>query len=187
MNAPRRYTPLYEGMIVRWANLVAVQRYLAQKDPGPFRLVEIGVGSAVTANELVSDLIMRGVEYEYTGIDAMVDSESASLTLLHPNMRLIAGKSGDVSDQITNGIHFLFIDGDHRYEAAKKDHDLYAPKVVENGIIAMHDTIYTGAGRVVKEACRTAKYDLMLWSHEPIQHNDLTPGIAVMQKGRRNG
>jgi predicted O-methyltransferase YrrM len=38
-------------------------------------------------------------------------------------------------------IRLLWIDGDHRYEAAQLDFTLWEPFVVEGGIIAMHDTI----------------------------------------------
>lgn len=37
-------------------------------------------------------------------------------------------------------IDFLFIDGDHNYEAVKRDYTLYAPLVRKGGIIAFHDT-----------------------------------------------
>jgi cephalosporin hydroxylase len=36
-------------------------------------------------------------------------------------------------------IDFLFIDGDHRYQAIKEDYNLYSPLVREGGIIAFHD------------------------------------------------
>lgn len=38
-------------------------------------------------------------------------------------------------------IRVLWIDGDHRYEAAKLDFTLWEPFLVEGGILAMHDTI----------------------------------------------
>lgn len=38
-------------------------------------------------------------------------------------------------------IDFLFIDGDHRYQGVKADHDLYAPLVRSGGKIAFHDMI----------------------------------------------
>jgi len=38
-------------------------------------------------------------------------------------------------------IRLLWIDGDHRYEAAKLDFTLWEPFLVEGGILAMHDTI----------------------------------------------
>lgn len=36
-------------------------------------------------------------------------------------------------------IDFLFIDGDHTYEGAKNDFEMYAPLVKDGGIIAFHD------------------------------------------------
>jgi len=36
-------------------------------------------------------------------------------------------------------IDFLFIDGDHRYEAIKQDFILYSPLVRKGGIVAFHD------------------------------------------------
>ncbi len=38
-------------------------------------------------------------------------------------------------------LDFLFIDGDHSYEGVKKDFELYAPLVREDGIIALHDIV----------------------------------------------
>jgi len=44
-------------------------------------------------------------------------------------------------NDILNGkkVDFLFIDGDHRYEAIKEDYKLYSSFVKEGGIIAFHD------------------------------------------------
>ena len=36
-------------------------------------------------------------------------------------------------------LDFLFIDGDHSYDAVKRDFELYAPLVRPGGLIAMHD------------------------------------------------
>ena len=48
-------------------------------------------------------------------------------------------------------IGFLFIDGAHDYESVKKDYDLWAPLVVEGGIIAFHDTQQVGVRKVVDD------------------------------------
>ncbi len=37
-------------------------------------------------------------------------------------------------------IDFLFIDGDHHYEAVKREYQIYLPLVREGGIIGFHDT-----------------------------------------------
>jgi hypothetical protein len=45
------------------------------------------------------------------------------------------------STEILNGnlLDFLFIDGDHRYEAIKSDYNMYSPLVRQGGIIGFHD------------------------------------------------
>lgn len=44
-----------------------------------------------------------------------------------------------VQDNFPTGIDFLFIDGDHTYEAAERDFNNYAPLVRPGGWIALHD------------------------------------------------
>lgn len=39
-------------------------------------------------------------------------------------------------------IEFLFIDGFHKYEAVKTDFQLFYPKIVEGGYVAIHDVCY---------------------------------------------
>lgn len=39
----------------------------------------------------------------------------------------------------TEGIDFLFIDGDHTYEGVKSDFEMYSPLVSRGGLIAFHD------------------------------------------------
>ena len=43
--------------------------------------------------------------------------------------------------EILNGkqLDFLFIDGDHRYEAIKSDYEMYSPLVRSGGVIGFHD------------------------------------------------
>ena len=36
---------------------------------------------------------------------------------------------------------FIFIDGDHTYEGVKKDFEMYAPMLVEGGIVGFHDIV----------------------------------------------
>jgi cephalosporin hydroxylase len=47
-------------------------------------------------------------------------------------------------------IDFLFIDGDHRYDAVKRDLEMYSPLVRKGGIIALHDIGYAEEGGVHK-------------------------------------
>jgi predicted O-methyltransferase YrrM len=47
-------------------------------------------------------------------------------------------------------LDFLFIDGDHRYEAVKNDYDMYSSLVKKGGKIALHDINYAEEGGVHK-------------------------------------
>ncbi|MBU37734.1 MAG: methyltransferase, partial [Anaerolineaceae bacterium] len=40
-----------------------------------------------------------------------------------------------------DAIDFLFIDGDHRYEAVRRDFQLYSPLLRPGGIVAFHDIL----------------------------------------------
>lgn len=49
-------------------------------------------------------------------------------------------------------VELVFIDGAHDYESARRDFDLWAPKVVDGGVVALHDTTCgEGPRRVVVE------------------------------------
>jgi len=183
----RRYTPLHEGMVVRWAALVAAQRHIALPDnSGPVRVVEIGVGSGVTANEIAHDLTRRGVEYSYTGVDSMVEDATEAINLRWARMALIKGDSTDpaIIANVPDEIHFLFVDGDHSYSGVRADVDNYGPRVRVGFLMGMHDIGRTGARRVLAELLDTGEWGLLLRSYERISSDDLTPGIAVVEKLR---
>jgi predicted O-methyltransferase YrrM len=48
-------------------------------------------------------------------------------------------------------VGILWIDGDHRYEAVKADYEAWRPFVVEDGIIAFHDTHAPGVKQLIQE------------------------------------
>jgi predicted O-methyltransferase YrrM len=50
-------------------------------------------------------------------------------------------------------LDLIFIDGDHTYDSVRRDYELYAPLVRENGIVAFHD-IVTGPHDAVGDAPR---------------------------------
>ena len=56
-------------------------------------------------------------------------------------------------------VGIIFIDGAHDYKSAKLDFDIWFPKVIENGIMAFHDTtIWDGPRRVVKNFIYKSRY-----------------------------
>ncbi len=58
--------------------------------------------------------------------------------------------SADAALDFDKPVGFLFIDGDHSYEAVKTDFEKWYPKVIDGGIIAFHDSIkYDGPRRLL--------------------------------------
>ena len=55
-------------------------------------------------------------------------------------------------------IDFLFIDGDHTYEGAKRDFNIYSSLVKEGGIIAFHDI----AKHTLQSGCNVDKFRMKL-------------------------
>ena len=47
--------------------------------------------------------------------------------------------SEEAISDISEELDFIYVDGSHKYEAVKKDIELYYPKLKEGGIIAFHD------------------------------------------------
>ncbi len=63
----------------------------------------------------------------------VMDSEAAAKIILAP-------------------VDLIFIDGDHSYEAVKKDFELWYPKMAVGGVMAFHDTqFFEGPRRLVRE------------------------------------
>lgn len=61
------------------------------------------------------------------------------------NITTLPFKSFEVVDLIKdNSIYLLFIDGEHTYEAVKRDFEMFLPKVVSKGYIVIHDIEFKG-------------------------------------------
>ncbi len=77
-------------------------------------------------------------------------------------------KSQIVGKTFSDKIEFIFIDGFHKYEAVKQDVELFYPKVVLNGYMAIHDVgTYQGPTDLVIELAQRDDYKI-------INHSALT-------------
>lgn len=79
----------------------------------------------------------------------------------------------EVSDLTQGSIDFLFIDGDHTYEGAKKDYEMFSPLVRRGGIVAFHDVVYDTDIQVRR---------LFLELNEPKESIEIAHGIGVIYK-----
>jgi hypothetical protein len=71
---------------------------------------------------------------------------------------------GVSSEVVTKGwdkpIGLLWIDGDHRYEAVKRDFMCWEPFILRQGLVAFHDSIDEdlGPAKVIEEALARGGY-----------------------------
>jgi predicted O-methyltransferase YrrM len=64
----------------------------------------------------------------------------------------IKGLSQELAAGFDEPIELLFIDGAHEYELVKQDFDRWVPKVVDDGVVALHDTTtFEGVKRVAED------------------------------------
>ena len=64
----------------------------------------------------------------------------------------LPGRSQELAAGFDQPIELLFIDGAHQYELVLEDFERWVPKVVEGGVVAMHDTTwFEGPRRVADE------------------------------------
>jgi len=69
------------------------------------------------------------------------------------------GTSAERAKDWDRPIELLWIDGDHSYEMVRLDFELWSPHLVEGGIIAFHNTLWTaGPRRVLRESIYGSRY-----------------------------
>jgi len=72
----------------------------------------------------------------------------------------IKGDSVKVSKQFADkSVDFIFIDGNHDYEAVKKDIELWFPKMKVGAVMAGHDYLWDGVKKAVNERFSNMEYD----------------------------
>lgn len=66
--------------------------------------------------------------------------------------------SEDAAARVAGPVELLFIDGDHSYEAVRRDAEIWLPRLTDGGTVMFHDVAtaaYSGPRRVVREmVCR---------------------------------
>lgn len=63
----------------------------------------------------------------------------------------VAGLSQEVALDFDEPVELLFIDGAHDYDSVKLDFERWVPKLVEGGVVAMHDTTWDEGPKRVAE------------------------------------
>lgn len=81
----------------------------------------------------------------------------------YPNLKIIKQSSEEAAGNLEGKIDMVFIDGDHRYDAVKKDIELWLPKCRK--LICGHDYNESGVWRAVHDALGkiTGVYETIWW------------------------
>lgn len=155
---------------------------LLSSDP-PQRILEIGVHCGGMLQSLLK---------AFPGAKAVgIDTDFSYLEF--EGFTPIKGDSNDeltrdVASQCFHGepIDFLFIDGDHHYDATMRDFELYKPLIKSGGIIAFHDIMRDPArvphhegveARRVFDELKKQYPSLEIWNGAV---GDNAPGIGVI-------
>ena len=115
-------------------------------------IVEIGVLSGATTR-----LLLRHSRCAVYGIDPIIPdsmdknligdmSAISVLKAIYPRFVFIKDYSYNVVKTWDKEIDYLFIDGDHNYEAVKQDFTDWFPHVKSGGVISFHDSAVNRGG-----------------------------------------
>lgn len=130
-------------------NLALTELYQEKGKDSELKGVEIGVLNGETSRHLLS----LGEYIKLIGIDPIIpDSMEASLIGSLEQIRqntdfagerweFLKGYSFDLHTQFEDdSLDFIFIDGDHTYEAVMQDYRNYVSKIKKDGLIFFHDS-----------------------------------------------
>lgn len=107
----------------------------------------LGPVVAIDPHDLNSDGLhaLKTAENDSTFGDFLQNIRAAGVAEIVDARR---ARSTDVSADWNMPIRFLWIDGDHSYEAAKADFDGFSRHLAPHGVVAFHDALNTFAGPI---------------------------------------
>ena len=128
--------------------------------------LEIGVASGWTMNHFLQNLPnlrLTGID-PYTGymdgdreitqdmLDAQYLAAQDNILDFAPRGKILRGYSQDFVNSFEDeSLDYIFIDGDHSYEGALRDCELFFPKIKNGGVFAGHDWSFEGVQKAVNE------------------------------------
>lgn len=127
---------------------------IASTSKGDGVIVEIGSWCAKSLTYITMGALSSGFKNKIYSIDPFLTSKddtngkyetfisNLKTNNIYDNVIHIKEKSQVVGQTFSEKIEFIFIDGFHKYESVKQDFELFYPKLMDNGYIAIHDVIY---------------------------------------------
>lgn len=123
------------------------------------RILEIGYFIGYSALMFTAALADSGKPGKVVSIDIEDRQAGRYFMGIQDGLRhlheLVTGDSASVTDRVSEclggPIDILLIDGDHSYEACRRDFDCYAWRLAEDGILLVHDNYDARVRRVLDE------------------------------------
>lgn len=140
---------------------------------GEGAIVEIGSWCSKSLTYLISGALYGSFSNKIYSIDPFLTSKdepngkyetfvcNLKENKLYDKVTHIKEKSQTAGKTFDKDIEFLFIDGFHQYYAVKQDFDLFYPKIIEGGYIAIHDIgYYKGPTDLILECANSDTYKI---------------------------
>ncbi|MFW6173406.1 MAG: class I SAM-dependent methyltransferase [Elusimicrobiota bacterium] len=117
-------------------------------------ILEIGVWNGETGTAFVKMAKNFGMNCNYFGID----TKKPEIKLLQ-EMKVIVGNANnpEVVERLPRDLHFILVDACHCFDCVVNQFKIYSPLIVENGIIAFHDTAELVQGDPMSASCDITK------------------------------
>lgn len=135
----------------------------------PYCIVEIGAGA--------STIYLARIAEQYGVKLYSCDKSPRKNKVYHKNHIFIQKFSEDFMKEFDDTPSVVLIDGDHRYDTAKKEFDFFFDKLVPGGVIFLHDTMPPKEEFLTDTACsdvyklrqelegRPEKMDVFTWPY----------------------
>lgn len=140
-------------------------------------IVNIGCYKGRSLNYIIDGLKKFYIKPFVYAIDINVRPEVKALE--SKNVIVINGSSYDpvICDQIKNTAELVFIDGDHTYEGCKRDLEIYWSKLIQGGIMMVHDSYDTNGKICESDVVKATQEFVKLHMEEFVPDNWYTTPV----------
>jgi hypothetical protein len=109
-------------------------------------IVEIGIGRST---RILSEIAQRhGVK--------LYSCDKKNFSQLFNDHVIYIGKSFEFMEQFNDIPAVVFLDGNHNYDVVKKETEFFLPKLMDGGVIFMHDTLPPTLKHLSRDKCSSS-------------------------------
>lgn len=154
-------------------NYADIYAEVASSLPSGSRIVEVGVFKGRSAHFLVNKMVKLGKSFEINLVDpATLSHIIKHIKLLRKYCVFHPVQSTEAAARFQDkSLDFVWIDGNHEYDAVKADISAWLPKIKPGGVLAGHDYFKSGKAsnqviEAVDEMLPGCRIRYKSWWHE---------------------